>query len=236
MFKLIFILILISALSKAQENITNLAKDSDAFILSHINIAVNKITKIIFTEHIDSLQFLGYPLPYSNINFLQHQSIINKKGLATHYEWSFTESEYPQVKEIEKSSGIFFIPNEYDYEYDDFNVNEITISDVSPIYKIVYTYTKDSIYQDIFIYNSNDSTKIVKHSYSFNFNNLFKKHTEIKQQFFPANQIINLGIISSNSILINNLPFTVFFAGKFETNRFIMEIRPGMWIFFEIND
>jgi hypothetical protein len=232
MLKPFFLFLLFSNLLQAQNSVLILAKDSDLVLLNHSRIAEFKISNISFIENLDSLQFLNYPMPAKNIKYLKHYNEYNTEGFSKSYEWSFSNSI--ELKETNQSTGSFFIANEYKYEYNNSKIKNILISDASPISKISYDYIADSIFQEITIFSTSLSSQVVKKSFNKDYNKIIFRNTGNKQQFFPTTQIICLGKISSNNIYISSLPFLSFFDKKFDNNRFLVEIRPGMWILFEI--
>ncbi|MBI5540943.1 MAG: hypothetical protein HY951_12840 [Bacteroidia bacterium] len=236
MHKLVFLFLTFSNLLQAQESILSLAKDSDAVCINHSKIAEFKVTTICFAEKFDSLLFVNYPIPSRKIKFIFHKSNFNADGFSSNYEWSFAESDNLKKEEIEKSSGSFFIPNEYKYIFDNRLIQSIAISDASPITNISYHYSNDSIYQNITIYSTSTSSQVVKKVFHKNFNKSIYCNTGNKQHFFPVTQIISLGKISSNNIYVNDLPFMSFFDKIFDNNRFLIEIRTGLWILAEISD
>lgn len=236
MHKLALLFLAFSNILQAQESILSLVKDSDAVCINHTKIAEFKIKTISFTEKFDSVLFLNYPIPSSKIKFIIHKSIFNSEGFAGNYEWSFAISDNHKEESKEKSSGSFFIPNEYKYEYNNLLIQNITISDASPITNISYNYSADSIYQYLTIYSTSTSSQIVKKVFHKEFSKFIYCHTGNKQHYFPLNQIVCLGKISSASILVNDLPFMSFFDKIFDNNRFLIEIRAGLWILAEISD
>ncbi len=234
MLKIAVLLIFSSVIVNAQNSIIKFAEDSDAILLNHSKIAEYQINKISFTEKIADNQFIGYPI--SNIKYLIHISEYNNLGLAKHYEWSFFDFQFPQVKENDKQYGTFYISNEYNYQYENELLKQINISDASQIYKIDYNYKNDSIFQIIYQITNDTNNNLIKNKYNSKNKNILIKNTGIKQNYEPDEQIIDLKNISSNTILINNVPFSSFFVDKFDNKRFLIEICPSKWIFFELND
>ncbi len=232
MLKPFLLFLFFSNLLQAQDNILILAKDSDLVLLNHSRIAEFKINNIAFIENIDTQQFLNFPMPASNLKYIKHKNEYNTEGFSKSYEWSFSNSN--ELKETDQSTGSFFIANEYKYEYNNNKIKNILISDASTISKIAYNYIADSIFQEITIFSTSSSSQVVNKSFNKNYNKIIYCNTGNKQRYSPTTQIICLGKIDSNNIYINNLPFLSFFDKKFDNNRFLIEIRPGMWILFEI--
>ena len=236
MLKLILFFLVISNFIQAQQSVLLFVKDSDVVFINHTNISELKINTISFIEHFDSLQFLNYPIPSSSIKFIKHKTEYNREGYSNNYEWSFDNSESLIEDNKEKSSGSFFISNEYKFEYANQKIKDILVSDASPISKITYKYLNDSIYEEINSYSSSSATQVFYNTFSENYNKVSYSNTGKKQYYFPLNKILYLGKIISNNIFVNGFSFNSFFDKKFDNNRFIIEIHPGMWILFEIID
>ena len=126
--------------------------------------------------------------------------------------------------------------NEYSYEYENIFLKTINVSDASQIYKIEYNYINDSILQIVNSITKKDNYNKTYYKYKSDFENITIQNTGIKQIYFPNIQITDLKSINSNSIMINKIPFSSFFESKFDKTRFLIEICPSKWIFFEINE
>lgn len=234
MLKIVLFIFLIPAIATTQNSIYKIAKDSDAIALNYTKIAEFKVTNISYTEILDSTKFIGYPI--NNVKYIINNCEFNKIGLATHYDWSFSDFQFPKIIDNNLQQDAFYISNDYNFEYENEQLKQINISDASQVYKIVYNYNNDSIFQEINIITKNSKNNIVKNAFNLNFQNIKYSNSGIKQYYFPYIQLINLHNINSNSILINNIPFSSFFDGKFDNKRFLIEICPYKWLFFEIKE
>ncbi|PIX33074.1 MAG: hypothetical protein COZ59_10620 [Bacteroidetes bacterium CG_4_8_14_3_um_filter_31_14] len=233
MFK-IFILLFSVSIVNAQKPIFKFANDSDAVLLNHSKLQEYKVNTIFYTEVIDSNLFKSYPIP--KVKFLLHNIEYNNSGVAKHYEWSFFDSIFPNVIENEKKNGIYYMLNEYSYEYENNFLKTINVSDASQIYKIEYNYINDSILQIVNSITKKDNYNKTYYKYKSDFENITIQNTGIKQIYFPNIQITDLKSINSNSIMFNKIPFSSFFESKFDKTRFLIEICHSKWIFFEINE
>jgi len=237
MLKLFIPLVFFSSIIHAQTYFSNLAKDSDAVYLNSTQIALNKILKVEFLEHIDSTCFINYPLPPPPVNFIHHKIVFESNGLAKLYEWSFSDTNSIIVNEPDVKTSLYFITNEYKFQYNENNVTKINVSDASPVSEVNYSYNTDSIFQKIMFYQPDHS---VNHKlFSFKKTEqpeIFRKNTGIKNVYYPKFQIINLGIVHSAQLYINDIPVSSYIEGKFEQKRFLMELHPGLFVFFEVNE
>jgi hypothetical protein len=231
-----FFIIFISFISQAQDFLSKAAKDSDAVIISHKEIAINQILKIDFIELLDTTCFKNYPLPPASVSFIRHSCIYNSAGYCEHYNWSFSESDSIQINEPDASSGHFFIPNEYDFVYEGNNLKNIHVSDISHIKDVVYLYDNDSIYLNFsfFLNNGLLSEKKIAYNKSILISKYIISHTGIKKYYYPKFQILNLKMVHDGIIFINGIPVSSFMNDKFEQKRFFFEVHPGLFIFFEI--
>lgn len=238
MFKFFFFFFFISLITHAQNILYETVKDSDAVLLINKDIKVNKITKIDFIETLDTSCFKNYPLPPTSVRFIKHSCNFNSNGFCEHYEWSFAENDSIQKNEVDASSGHFFILNEYNFVYEANILKAIHVSDVSRIQNIVYRYDNDSIYlkYNYYLPSGTLTEKNISFNNSVLNNKIVNSHTGIKKYYFPKCQILNLGIVHSYNIFINGIPATSFLNEKFEQKRFLLEIHPGLLIFFEIGE
>ena len=237
MLKLLFPLIFLSSIIQAQNIVTKLASDSDAVFLNSSQIAKNKIVKVEFIERIDTNGFINYPLPPSPVDFIHHKVLFESNGMPEHYEWSFADKNSITLNEPDAKSGRFFIINEYHFQYDEMNLSKINVSDASPINEVNYTYTSDSIFQNIMYFQPDRSIHKKIFSYKTSEKSeIISKNTGIKKIYYPKIQIINLGSVQSTQFYINDIPVSSYMNDKFEQKRFLMEIHPGLLVFFEISE
>lgn len=221
---------------QAQGQLYEVAKDSDAILLTSKEIAFLKINSIEFIEALDTACFKNYPLPPASVRFIKHECNFNFNGLCENYSWNFYEDDSIRKNEVDAPSGRFFIPNEYTFIYEENKVKEIHISDASMLHNISYHYDSDSIYQKYSYYlpDKTITEKNISYSKSALQNHTILSHTGNKKTYFPKYQTINLGSIHPYSIFINDIPVSSFFFDKYEQKRFFIEINPGLSIFFEI--
>jgi hypothetical protein len=237
MLKLLFPLIFLSTIIQAQTFVNKLANDSDAVFLNSTLVAKNKIVKIEFIERIDTNCFINYPLPPSPVNFIHHKVFFETNGLSEHYEWSFADNNSITINEPDAKSGRFFIINEYYFHYNEMNVTKINVSDASPVSEVNYSYTSDSIFQNIMYYQPDRTIHKKLFSYKkSDKSEIIRKNTGIKKVYYPKIQIINLGPVQSSQFYINDIPVSSYMNDKFEQKRFLMEIHPGLFVFFEISE
>ncbi len=232
--KYLFIFLLFSLSLFSQNCIQKIIYDSDAVFLSSEIIKKFSIRKVNFIENIDTTYFHNYPLP-SSVKFLLHTSIYNPEGLPEHYEWSFSDKNNIIMNEKDSSYGRFFIINEYDIKYSDNKISTINISDATLENYINYQYSDDSLIVEIGIFNTDKTIKKNRKSYGNNYCNIIYRNTGIKNLYFPDIRIIPLNKVKPEELYINGIPANSFLKEKFEQNRFIMEIRPGLYIFFELS-
>lgn len=230
MLKIFALLFFTFSLVKAQKSIIKFAKDSDAFIMNSSKLQEFKVKTISFTEVIDSNLFKGYPI--LNIKFLLHNTEYSDSGFVKHYEWSFADSQFPSLE----NNNTKYILNEYNYEFENLLLKTINVSDASQIFKVEYNYNNDSTLQIVSSITKKDNYNRIVYKYKSDFEDITIRNTGIKQIYFPDIQITDLKSINSNSILINKIPLSSFFENKFENKRFLVEISPSKWIFFEINE
>ena len=233
--KFYFLLLFIPISLSSQNYIQKLCQDSDLVILNSKSIKELDIRKIDFIERIDSTGFKSLPPLPSDVNFIIHSVNYNETGLPDHYEWSFNDSNIIQLNESEKNYGRYYIINEYDIIYKDGLSYTINISDVTLDIKKDFSFTKDSLFIETTSYLRDKTLRKTNESFIKDKYNIIYKHTGTVNFYLPNIQINPLDIIKPEAFYINNVPINAFFSGKFEQNRFLIEIRPGLFIFFEIS-
>lgn len=222
---LLFVVLFLSQQCYSQNNIQEFIQNKDAELINYSFIKNNNINSIICYEKIDSTLFKGYSV--SNYKYIVHTATYNKNGYTEMYQWNFYNNN--------QSRSEYYITNDYNYNYDSlFNLSEIKVSDASQIINVSYNYYNDSLIQ---IIKYIDKLSNVITTQKKMLNNLILKllNSGVNQIYYPDIQIINVGTIKTEHLLINNIPFYSFFGNKFENNRLLIQICNYKYIFVEIN-